>query len=246
MGSHPFESEHPIGKRLTLTFFPAFVREVVGVAGDVKMNGIDVTEPAPTLYWPVRQLYSPERFGQFRGFPLTLAVRTLKNPETAAADTRAAIHQVSPNVPLIHLQTMEQLVADSIAPRRFNMLLLATFAGLALLLAAVGIYSVLAYAVRQRVHEIGIRMALGANLSEVLRMVVVEGMRPAILGIAIGVAAALELSGVLRSLIYGVRATDVPTFISVSLVLLTVAFIASIVPAYRATRVDPLEMLRDE
>jgi len=126
------------------------------------------------------------------------------------------------------------------------MLLLATFAGLALLLAAVGIYSVLAYAVRQRVHEIGIRMALGANLSEVLRMVVVEGMRPAILGIAIGVAAALELSGVLRSLIYGVRATDVPTFISVSLVLLTVAFIASIVPAYRATRVDPLEMLRDE
>jgi len=239
-------NDDPIGKRLTLTFFSDSVRQVVGVAGDVKVNDIDANEPAPTLYWPVSQFYQPERFGKFRSFPLRLAVRTVRDPLSAAADIRTAIHQISPNTPLIRVQPMEQLLADSIAPKRFTMLLLATFAGLALLLAGVGIYSVLAYAVRQRVHEIGIRMALGANIRDVLHMVVVEGMRPAIVGILIGLAAALELAGILSSLIYGVRATDASTFVSVSLLLLTVAFIASILPAYRATKVDPLEMLRDE
>ena len=238
--------QDPIGKRLTMTFFPAYVREVVGVAGDVKMNGIDATEPAPTVYWPTSQVYAPQRFGLFRGFPFTLAVRTVRNPESAAADIRAAIHQVSPNVPVVRVQTMEQLVSDSIAPRRFNMLLLATFAGLALLLAAVGIYSVLAYAVRQRVHEIGVRMALGASVADVLRMVIVEGMRPVLLGVALGVAAAIGLGRVVSSMIYGIHPTDVPTFLSVSLILVSVAFVASILPAYFATRVDPLQMLRDE
>jgi predicted permease len=238
--------QDPIGRRLTLTFFPASVRQVVGVVGDVKIDGVTDTEPSPTLYWPTTQLYVPERFGKFRGFRFTLAVRTLRDPQTAAAEIRTVIHELSPNTPLGKVQTMEERLADSIAPRRFNMLLLATFAGLALLLAAVGIYSVLAYAVRQRVHEIGVRMALGADLHDVLRMVVIEGMRPALLGVAIGAVASIELSRLLSSLIYGVRATDAATFVTVSLLLCGVAFASSILPAFAATKVDPLQMLRDE
>jgi predicted permease len=238
--------QDPIGRRLTLTFFPASVRQVVGVVGDVKIGGVTETEPSPTLYWPFTQVYAPERFGKFRGFRFTLAVRTLRDPEAAAAEIRTVINELSPNTPLGKVQTMEERLADSIAPRRFNMLLLVTFAGLALLLAAVGIYSVLAYAVRQRVHEIGVRMALGADLQDVLRMVVIEGMRPALLGVAIGAVASIELTSLLSSLIYGVRATDAATFVGVSLLLSGVAFAASILPAYAATKVDPLQMLRDE
>src|SRR5262245_32452924 len=239
-------NENPIGKRMTLTFFPAAVRQVVGVVGDVKLNGVDVAEPVPTVYWPISQAYAPQQFGNFRARPYTLAVRTTKDPISASSDVRAAVHQLAPNTPLLRIQPMEQLLADAIAPRRFNMLLLATFAALALVLAAVGVYSVLAYAVRQRVHEIGIRMALGANVADVLRMVIAEGMLPVVIGVAIGVAAALGLGSVVSSLIYGVRTTDVPTFITVSLLLVGVAFVASMLPAYFATRVDPLKMLRNE
>ena len=241
-----WSNQDPIGKRLTLTFYPEAVRQVVGVVGDVKIVSVDEDEPTATLYWPISQFYWNQQFGNFRSVPLMLAVRTVRDPENIAPDVRAKIHQISPNTPLANVQTMESLLSDSIAPRRFNMLLLATFAGLALLLAAVGIYGVLAYAVRQRVHEIGIRMALGADLQDVLRMVVVEGMQPALLGVGIGVMASLGLGGVVGSLIYGVRATDVPTFLTVSLLLAGVAFAASILPAYAATKVDPLQMLRDE
>src|SRR5262249_18415573 len=163
----------------------------------------------------ISQAYVPEQFGNFRARPYTLTVRTVPDPMSASSDIRAAIHQLAPNTPLIRVQAMEQLLAVAIAPRRFNMLLLATFGAIALVLAPVGIYSVLAYAVRQRVHEIGIRMALGANVVDVLRMVIAEGMLPVVIGVAIGVAAALGLGSVVSSLIYGVRPTDVPTFISV-------------------------------
>jgi putative ABC transport system permease protein len=142
--------------------------------------------------------------------------------------------------------TMDQFMAESISPQRFNMLLLAAFAGLALVLAAIGIYSVLSYAVRRRVREIGIRMALGAQIRDVLRLVVFEGMKPAVVGMAIGLTGALLLGRVLARLVFGVKTTDPVTFVAVSILLMAVALLATAVPAYRATRVDPMRTLRDE
>jgi len=141
---------------------------------------------------------------------------------------------------------MDDLVANSLTQQRFNMLLLGAFAGLALLLAAVGIYSVLSYSVKRRVPEIGIRLALGARLADVLRMVVFEGMKPTLLGLAIGAAGALALGRVLSRLIYSVKSTDPVTFLAVIALLGVIALLASIIPAYRATKVDPMAALRYE
>jgi ABC-type antimicrobial peptide transport system permease subunit len=141
---------------------------------------------------------------------------------------------------------MDDLLGQSMAQRRLNMLLLAAFAGLALLLAAVGIYSVLAYGVRRRVREIGVRMALGAQTSDVLRLVVVGGLKPTLLGVAIGWVGALALSHVVANLIFGVTATDPATFAVVSALLVLVALVACMVPAYRATKVEPVKALHDE
>ena len=132
------------------------------------------------------------------------------------------------------------------SPQRFNLLLLASFAGLALLLAAVGIYGVLSYTVHRRVHEIGIRMALGASHSDVLKMVVTDGMKPILLGVAIGLAAALALSRLIASLIFGVRPTDPLTFAAVATLLVVVGILANALPAYRATRIEPVHTLREE
>jgi putative ABC transport system permease protein len=157
-----------------------------------------------------------------------------------------AVHEVNRDMPLVDISTMDDLVANSLSQPRFNMLLLGAFAGLALLLAAVGIYSVLSYSVKRSVREIGIRLALGAPLRDVLQMVVFEAMKPTLLGVAIGTAGALALGHVLSSLIYSVRPTDPITFLAVAAILIAVAFIASIAPAYRATKVDPMVALRYE
>jgi ABC-type antimicrobial peptide transport system permease subunit len=141
---------------------------------------------------------------------------------------------------------MDQVVASAMSQRRFNMLLLVAFAGLALVLAAVGIYSVLSYAVRRRVREIGIRMAMGAQVRDVVRMVMIDGLKPTILGVLIGFAGALALGRVLASVIYGVSTHDSVTFATVSLLLLTLALLASLFPAYRAAQVEPVKTLRDE
>jgi putative ABC transport system permease protein len=239
-------NQDPIGKHVTLTFFPKERREVIGVVGDVKDRGLDNPDPVSTLYWPLAQFYTPPSFGKFRAIPLALAVRTATDPQSIQTAVRSAIHEISPGTPLIEVQTMDAIVDESLSSQRFNMLLLAVFAGLALLLAGVGLYSVLAYATRQRVKEIGIRMALGADRSDVLRMVLIEGLRPTLLGVVIGGAAAVSLSRVLGALIFGVKATDVPTYAAVALLLTAIGMLASIIPAYRATRVDPITTLRDE
>ena len=142
--------------------------------------------------------------------------------------------------------TMDDVIATSLSQRRFSMFLLAAFAILALLLAAVGIYSVLSFAVRRRVREIGIRVALGAETRDILRMVVTEGMKPALLGLALGVAGALALGRVVASFIYGIAAYDPLTFAAVAALLAAVAFLASIIPAYRAARIEPTRALREE
>ncbi len=246
MAKQFWPNEDPIGKRLTMTFFPKVVRQVVGVVGDVKDRGLDNQDPVATLYWPLTQFYAPEAWGRFRAIGLALVVRTASDPASVTSGVRNAIHEISPTTPLIDVQTMDDIVAASLSPQRFNMLLLAAFAGLALVLAAVGLYSVVAYATRQRVKEIGIRMALGANRSAVLRDVVLDGLRPTVIGIAIGTAAAISMSHVLATLIYGVKATDAPTYVAVAALLCSVGLLASILPAYRATLIDPVRTLRDE
>jgi len=246
MAKQFWPNDDPIGKRLTLTFFPKQVRQVVGVVGDVKDRGLDNQDPISTLYWPLTQFYVPEVWGKFRAIGLALAVRTAADPASVTPAVRNAVHEISPATPLIDVRTMDELVAESLSPQRFNMLLLAAFAGLALVLAAVGLYSVVAYATRQRVKEIGIRMALGADRFDVLRGVVLDGLRPTLVGIALGTVAAISLSYVLATFIYGVQATDVSTYVAVAAVLGSVGLLASIIPAYRATLVDPIRTLRDE
>jgi predicted permease len=246
MAEQFWPGQDPIGKRLTMTFFPERVREVIGVVGNVKDNGLDYADPVSTLYWPIAQFYWPKQFGTFRALPLSLAVRTATEPAGATAMIRGEIKQVAAGTPVYEARTMTDRVAESISPQRFNMFLLAAFAGLALLLASVGIYSVLAYTVRQRVREIGIRMAMGAQARDMLRLLVAGGMRPTLLGIAIGVAAAIALSRVLATLVFGVRPMDVPTFLACSLLLATVSFVACLIPTYRAMRLDPLRALRED
>jgi predicted permease len=238
-------NEDPVGKHLTMTFFPGKTREIVGVVGDVKDRGLEVAEPEAMLYMPLGQL-APPATAAWRSFPLWIVVRTQSDPAAITSSVINAVHALNPELPIVDVTTMENFVAESLSQQRFNMLLLAVFAGVALLLAAVGIYSVLAYTVRRRVREIGIRMALGAQTSDVVGMVIAEGMKPTLVGLAIGAAGALALGRFVSSLVYGVKPGDVPTFAAVSLVLLAVAFLASVVPAYRATRVQPVSTLREE
>ena len=237
--------QDPIGKRLTLTFSPGQVREVVGVIGDVKLDGLDQTRPSEALYVPLGQLADPADLA-FRSFPMTLVVRTATSPGSMVSVVTNAIHQVDGSMPIRDIFTMDDLVANSLSQSRFNMLLLGAFAGLALLLAAIGIYSVLSYSVRQRVPEIGIRLALGARVTDVLRMIVIEGMRPTLIGVAIGIAAALGLGRVVASLTFQVKPTDPTTFVAVAAVLALIALLACIIPAYRASKVDPVIALRNE
>ena len=245
MAQRFWPGEDPIGKRLTLTFFPGRVREVVGVVGDVKLDSLDQKRPSETLYAPLAQLSDPPNQA-FNSFPMTLVVRTATTPGSMVSAVTNAIHEVDAAVPIRDIFTMDDVVTKSLSQPRFNMLLLGVFAGLALLLAAIGIYSVLSYSVRQRVPEIGIRLALGARLTDVLRMVVIEGMKPTLIGVAIGMAAALLMGRLVASLIFQVKPTDPLTFIGVGALLALIALLACVIPAYRASKVDPVIALRNE
>jgi len=242
---HFWPNEDPIGKRLTLTFVPGVVREVVGVVGDVKLDSLNETRPMTTLYVPLGQVSASEP-SQWRSFSMTLVARADSDPKGTISAIANAVHEIDPEVPLRDIMSMDDVVAQSVSPQRFNMLLLGAFAGLALLLAAVGIYSVLSYSVKRRLREIGVRLALGAQLRDVLRMVIFEGMKPTIVGVAIGATCALLLGRVLSGLIYGVSSADPITFFAVAVLLAGIALFASIIPAYRATRVDPMQALREE
>jgi predicted permease len=245
MAKRFWPNENPLGKHLTLTFYPGVAREIVGVVGDVKLDSLDETRPVATVYWPLDQIFAPPSEA-WRSFPMSLAVRTGADPMSAVTAVTSAVHEVDPETPVTDVISMNDLVSNTLTPQRSNMFLLAAFAGLALVLTAVGIYSVLSYAVRRRVREIGIRMALGASHSDVLKMVVIDGMKPILVGVGIGLAVALALGRVLSSLIYGVRPTDPLTFATVASLLVAVGVLATIVPAYRATRVEPVRTLRDE
>jgi putative ABC transport system permease protein len=211
----------------------------VGIVGEVKMGSLDagVSDSETAIYVPAAQL-------AFGGS--TLFVRTAVAPESIAPAVVGAIRAVDAEQPVLNIQTMERVVEESLGQRPFAVKLLVTFAALALVLASVGIYSVLAYTVRQRVRDIGIRMALGAPSASVLRMVVLEGLKPTLAGVAIGLVLAAMLVRVIASLLFNVSQYDPRTFALVPAVVIAVGMVATWVPAYRATRVDPIETLRTE
>src|SRR6185312_12983264 len=172
--------EDPIGKHITLTFLPGIAREIVGVVGDVKLDGLDQTRPAAALYMPLDQLSPPSK-ADWQSFPMSVVVRSNGNPASLAPAVTNVIHEIDRDIPVLDVLTMDELVTTSLSQPRFNLLRIGAIAARAVLLAAIGIYSVLSYSVRRRVQEIGIRLALGARLSDVLRMIVVEGMKPTLL-----------------------------------------------------------------
>jgi predicted permease len=235
-------SEDPIGKRLKWGVAQSNNPwlTIVGVVGDVKQGAIDA-ETMPHSYQPLPQLGEAISF-----FGAQMVVRAGMDSASITSAVRGALQGIDPNVPLVNIRTMDDVVAQSNAPRRFTMFLLAIFAGAALFLAAIGIYGVLAYAVAQQTHEIGVRMALGAQPRDVVRLVVGQGMRLAAIGAGLGVAAALFLSRLMVGMLYEVKPSDPVTFASVLVVLLIVALLACYIPARRATRVDPLAALRYE
>jgi predicted permease len=225
--------DNPIERRAALPFSKTVLRQVVGIVGDVKQRSL--TEgPTPTAYY-----YTREPSGR-----ATFVVRTSVPSATLAQPVVAAIRAIDPEQPVVDIRTMVQVLDDKLTPQRFSALLLGVFAGVALLLAAVGIYSVLSYIVRGRSREIGIRRALGARTADVLRLVIVEGMSPVLVGIAAGTIAALASARVIRTLVFGVSASDPATLAAVGATLALVALIASLVPAYRASRLDPMNILR--
>lgn len=210
--------------------------EVIGVVSDVRHMGLETPE-SPTVYWPHPELvYSA----------MTILVRTANDPLALVTAARNELQQMDPEQPMAAIATMDQLLGDSLSRSRFTMMLLAIFAGIALLLAAVGIYGVIAYGVTQRIQEFGIRMALGAGRRDILRLVLRQGTRLALLGVGLGAISALTLSKFLATLLYEVSATDPWTFAGTALLLIFVSLAASWIPAHRATRVDPLVALRYE
>jgi putative ABC transport system permease protein len=245
MAKQLWPNENPIGRHLKLTFYPDKDREIVGVVGDVKQNGLDSTAGIATLYWPLTQV-TGSPLGAWSPHPLSLAVRTTTPPQRLAPAVASAVNQVNKDIPVDNVMTLEDLVGQTLTQQSFNMQLLTIFGLLALFLCTIGIYSVLAYSVKRRMREIGLRVAFGATLRDVATLVIVQGMKPTLAGIGIGLAAAAALGRIASSLIYGVSSRDLATFSAVTMLLIVVSFGASVIPAVRATRVDPLAILREE
>jgi putative ABC transport system permease protein len=233
--------EDPVGKRITPGSLtspdPDDWLTIIGVAKDVRQFEL-VADPKPQMYISYMQA------GFFA--PRHLVVSTAVEPLSLAAAVRRTIWDIDKDQPVSNIRTMEDILSDSIARQRFSMLLLGIFAAVALVLAAVGIYGVMSYSVAQRTREIGIRMALGARRGHVLMLTVGGGLKLVLIGVAIGLVAAFILTRVMSSLLFGVSATDPTTFIIISLVLVSVAALASYIPARRATKVDPMVALRYE
>ena len=236
-------TENPIGKRFTFgppdgvtdTTRNEWI-EIVGVVGHAAHEGLDA-DPRIQLYLPYRQTALPF---------MAVAVRTRGNPDRYVNLVRDAVRSVDPDQPISGIAPMEELLSRSVGQRRLSMMLLSLFSGIALVLASVGIYGVMSYSVTQRSRELGVRIALGADRSDVLRLVLRQGMRLAALGIGIGLAAALALTRLIESQLYGVTATDPGTFAGVAAVLAGTALLANLIPAIRATRLDPAVVLREE
>jgi putative ABC transport system permease protein len=237
MAKRYWGDEDPIGKRITTDGGDnPYWMKIVGIVTDVRHETLD-KEPYPQMYAPTAQ--QPRR-------TLTILARSSTDTASTITAIRNQVKELDSNVPVFNVQTMEQILADSIAPPRFNAMLIVLFACLALILAAVGIYGVISYGVTQRRHEIGIRMALGARPSEILQMIVGQGLKLVLIGIGLGLVAVFLLTRLMSSLLFEVSATDPLTFLMVSLMLTGVALVACLVPARRAAQTDPMVALRYE
>jgi putative ABC transport system permease protein len=235
-----FPGGDAIGKHLTIDFPPGTgeptPREIIGIAANVKHYGLE-RESGPEIYEPYLQHPYPG---------MTLVVRTSADPSGLAPAIRNELRALDKNLVVGGIAKMEEIVARRIAPQRFNTLLMALFAAVALTLAAVGLYGVLSHSVSQRMQEIGIRMSMGAQVGDVLRLVVGQGMRLSLIGVAAGLAGAFSLTRLMAKLLFGVKSTDPLTFALVTAMLIAVALVACYIPARRATKVDPLVALRCE
>jgi putative ABC transport system permease protein len=242
MAARFFPNEDPVGKRVGLSGDPTDWREIVGVVGDVRNYGVDVPVK-PESYVP----YLQNAPGYLSGVAsaMTIAVRSGSDPTALTTALLEQVQAIDKDQPVSDIKTMEWYLSASMAQRRFNMLLLGGFASLALVLAAVGIYGVIAYTVTQRTHEMGIRIALGARGGDILKLIFANAMLTTLGGIVIGLGAALALTRLLQNLLYQVTATDPFVFGTITLLLLLVAMVATYIPARRAMKVDPITALRE-
>ncbi len=241
-----FPHENPIGKHINLAGFNVQA-EIVGVVGHVKQWGLDADAKSAIeaqFDYPFMQL--PEKLMPLAADAVAIVLRTEGDPTAVMGSVRRAVEEIDPREVVYNVQTMDEVVSNSFAARRLSMILLGVFAALALVLACVGIYGVISYLVGQRTHEIGVRMALGAQRSDVLRLVIGHGARMALIGVAVGIGAALGLTRLMANQLFGVSAHDPLTFAGVALLLIVVAVAACYIPARRAMRVDPMIALRCE
>jgi putative ABC transport system permease protein len=241
-----FGAEDPLGAHILINMGdgnPPREYEVVGIVEDVKHMGL-TDEPMPTLYGPIPQ--APKSAVPFMANNLSLVVRTGIEPEVLVSTVRKELRNVDVDVATAGVRPMHQFLAAAVAARRFNMELIAIFAVTALLLAAAGLYAVIAYLVSQRTREIGIRLALGATPRHILRLMMGQGMKLTLIGVAIGFVGAVAVTRLMRSLLFAIAPTDLLTFAISSFVLIVVALLACFIPARRATKVDPLVALRYE
>ncbi len=238
MADELWPGQNPIGKRIHIVELPSKDpwQTVVGVVGRVKQDSLD-SNPRIAFYLPHTQF--PTR-------AMTVALRSSMDPSAMVTAVKDELRTLDPDLPMYYVRTMGQRVDESLARRRFLMLLLGGFAGIALVLATIGIYGVMAYLVNQGTREIGIRMALGASQRNVLRLVLQRGMALALSGVTIGLVAAFLLTRLMGSLLFGVEPADPITFAAISLLLFLIALLASYIPARRATRIDPMVSLRCE
>jgi predicted permease len=227
--------EEPLGRRLTVGFEKS-PREVIGVVGSVRQSTLNA-DARPAMYLPHLQLPTGG---------MSIVIRTAGDPLALAAVARSQVHSLDQSIPVTNIRTMDDVFSSSLAQQRFSMLLVGLFGALAVALAAIGIYGVMGYAVTQRKHEIAVRMALGAKSSQVLKMILKDGLVLASLGVVIGLVGAFALTRLMSSLLFEVKPTDAQTFATVSVLLILVALLACLLPARRATRVDPLVALRYE
>jgi predicted permease len=245
MAKHVFPGQDPIGREITLMAIGQV--HIVGVVGHVKHWGLDSDDTAKVrnqMYFPVGQV--PDKFMSEAVTGVNLVLRTGPEPLSLVSAVRAQVAGPTRDQPLYSIRTMEQIISGSLAQRRFTMLLLIVFAATALLLAAVGIYGVMSYAVTRRTRELGIRAALGASRSEIVGLVLRQGMKLAAVGMVAGLLATLALTRLMAGLLYGVRPADPATLIAVTLLLGGIALLACYIPARRATAVDPGVALRSE
>jgi len=231
-----FGDKDPIGRRIRLGGSEGNWYSIAGVVQNVRHLPLGTDPPAEVF---TSYLQDPAPY-------MTLIVRAVSDPASLAAAVRGKVLEVDRNQPVYDVATMQQRLAESVAPQHFNALVLGIFAGMAVMLAAVGVYGVMAYSVAQRTHEIGVRMALGAERGNVLKMVVGQGLRAVLIGTGIGVVASVGLTRFMQTMLFGVRSTDPVTLVAVSLVFLAVAWLACYIPARRATKVDPMLALRYE